>query len=141
MTAVTLRQGRIRRSPELQCLEHGFGAACRERFVCGFLIIIARGVRIVRQRECGKCRENCFDQKIIRETLNKWIPLMVRCFVRLSITTNGINNLPFVLSLSKDLFSASLGLRPHIAAGNKSGISQPGCKPRGLSVCAICCLL
>ena len=33
---------------------------------------------------------------------------MVRCFVRLSITTNGINNLPFVLSLSKDLFSVSL---------------------------------
>ena len=43
-----------------------------------------------------------------KETLNKWIPLMVRCFVRLSITTNGINNLPFVLSLSKDLFSVSL---------------------------------
>ncbi len=42
---------------------------------------------------------------------------MVRCFDELSITTNGINNLPFVpgsspgqaLSLSKDLFSASLG--------------------------------
>ena len=33
---------------------------------------------------------------------------MVRCFDRLSITTNGINNLPFVLSLSKDLFSVSL---------------------------------
>ena len=36
---------------------------------------------------------------------------MVRCFVRLSITTNGINNLPFVLSLSKDLFSVSLGCK------------------------------
>ena len=43
----------------------------------------------------------------MKETLNKWIPLMVRCFDRLSITTNGINNLPFVLSLSKDLFRVS----------------------------------
>ena len=32
---------------------------------------------------------------------------MVRCFDRLSITTNGITNLPFVLSLSKDLFRVS----------------------------------
>ena len=52
----------------------------------------------------GKIVCNC----IFKETLNKWIPLMVRCFGRLSITTNGINNLPFVLSLSKDLFSVSL---------------------------------
>ena len=45
---------------------------------------------------------------LFKEALNKRIPLMVRCFDKLSITTNGINNLSFVLSLSKDFFSVSL---------------------------------
>ena len=64
---------------------------------------------------------NCFNAKMQRkkrgakkgfkETLNKWIPFMVRCFDRLSITTDGINNLPFVLSLSKDLLRVSLNKR------------------------------
>ena len=31
-----------------------------------------------------------------------------------SLTTNGINNLPFVLSLSKDLFSVSLNTNAHV---------------------------
>ena len=31
-------------------------------------------------------------KQLLMETLNQWIPLMVRCFDRLSITTNGINN-------------------------------------------------
>ena len=35
----------------------------------------------------------------VKETLNKLIPLMFD-----QLTTNGINPLPFVLSLSKDLF-------------------------------------
>ena len=39
----------------------------------------------------------------VREALNKLIPLMVR-----QAHHYGINNLPFVLSLSKDLFSVSL---------------------------------
>ena len=46
----------------------------------------------------------------LEETLIYQVPFMVRCFDRLSITTSGINNLPFVLSLSKDLFSVSLTL-------------------------------
>ncbi|HYE36312.1 hypothetical protein [Methylocaldum sp.] len=50
----------------------------------------------------------------IRGTLNKWISFMPfgklrRAFDKL--TTNEINRLPFVLSLSKDLIRASLGNR------------------------------
>jgi len=55
---------------------------------------------------------------VLKESLNKWIPFMPfdklrRAFDKpvLSLveglTTNGINPLPFVLSLSKDLIRAS----------------------------------
>ena len=46
----------------------------------------------------------------------KCIEMVVRCFSKLSITTNGISNLPFVLSLSKDLISVSLA----ITAGSRT---------------------
>ena len=74
-------------------------------------------------------------KQLLMETLNQWIPLMVRCFDRLSITTNGINNLPFVLSpstgsgqaLSKDLFVSALedGLKNNHAAEQLAKLDAP----------------
>jgi len=71
-------------------------------------------MQIARHKRCLKfCGKDFVLSTILmaKEALIKCAPLMVRQGSPESIeglTTNGINMLPFVLSLSKDLFSVSL---------------------------------
>ena len=69
----------------------------------------------------------------VNKTLNKLIPFMILH----KLTTNGINTLPFVLSLSKDLIGASerdnrTGLLSDLRACARIGISIVGVIGRAL---------